>query len=85
MSAESGEKPRKKPLKIIHVELHYEKDVKIYETFLEATEFFPQGKKDALLRAMKLYIEDVKRQQAGWVSLGAKTLSQREAEKSEGG
>jgi len=46
-----------------------EKDADVFREFEEAREYFPQGRKDAIVRAMRLYIEDVGRQRSGLVTM----------------
>ena len=54
------EKSRRKPLLAkIQVEIKTTKEKKVYDEFLKAKEYFPQGIKEAIFRAMKLYITDV--------------------------
>jgi len=68
--------PKKKNLRKITSTLTHKEDVELFDQFEKARKFFPQGRKDALLRAMKFYIEDVERQKSGLTATMRRSVPQ---------
>jgi len=50
-----------------------EEEKKIVDMFDEARKFVPQGRKDALVRAMLLYIDEVEKLKKGWTTAHVST------------
>ena len=50
-----------------------EEEKKVVEMFDEARKFVPQGRKDALVRAMLLYVDEVEKLKKGWTTVHVST------------
>jgi len=50
----------------IQATLTMPEDIRVYTAFEKARKYYPQSVKNALIRAMSLYIEEVERLNQGW-------------------
>jgi len=67
---EQQKEPKKESRRITPIQFRIitEEERKIFQSFDEARKFIPQGRKDALIRAMLLYVDEIEKLKKGWTT-----------------